>query len=165
MTGMSVGTDVLAGLDAVDAMAPEARRAVHLYGLEVVNVFLTAGVKPAVIERLIEASIRGGKSMGNNALRGGTRRVESRLDEALTLLGAPFPAAFLLRYLREAGFVLVPRDPPPMMVEASIAETGKLGLVSKAQKHKARLRAANLRFEEYATQLAAEHLENQRGRA
>jgi hypothetical protein len=161
---MILSEKTLAKLDTVDRMLPEWRELVHEYGYEIVHLARDFRLSPGATRQFIQTVLLGSRSMvnGRGSARRGLRGVRRQLDAVLTLIGAPFHAEFLIRQLSDAGFVLVHKEPNEGMVDASIAETGKLGLVSKREKHRARLRAAIAHAQASFAEIDAEVLAAQR---
>ncbi|NBW22377.1 MAG: hypothetical protein EBR82_81950 [Caulobacteraceae bacterium] len=141
MTGVQVSQRSLAKFMQMDAASPMLRRLINLYGHEVVHAFRECGVNEQHIEHLIETVYRGARNPRNKRAKDalGARRI---LDQALFTIGANFPADWLINRLWTDSVALVPLTASRVMVDASIAETGNLGLVGEREKHQARLDAA-----------------------
>lgn len=137
-------------LDWVDDLPKPLRRCVHEYGPDLVRTMVNIGItKASHIDLLVKEVVHGarqphqrqGRTIGDRSERG--TPVAAHLDWLLIQAGAGITAARLIRLMASNGLLIVPIEPNELMVETSIAETGKLGLCSKQQKHRARLRAAN----------------------
>lgn len=137
--GPTLPDAALRGLAATDAMPPDLRAVVHEFGFPIVDAFLTLGIRqPRHIRHLVTTCWLGARSNldGN---RGG---MTGQLDSLLIQSGAALSADALLRFLKQQNRVILELHPTDIMVDASIEETANLGLVSKREKHAARLKAA-----------------------
>jgi hypothetical protein len=118
------------------------RRCVHEYGLPIVDACLTAGVQePRRIRQLVRDIWCGTRDTGNQKLVGHKGMI-GRLEWVLAQNNSPIGAMTLLRILEQSDFYIVPRTPWACMVEASMNETRKHGLLTKQEKHRVRLIAA-----------------------
>lgn len=141
-TGATVRS--LRDLELTDAMSSDLRRCVHEYGFEIVRACLHVGVeKPHQIRNLVREIWRGARQPFQRKHESGNSSAMNQLDWILMQSGSQVGAAGLVRFLYQMGFVVVPLEPTPQMVEASIDITDTLGKVTKFQKHKRRLRAAH----------------------
>lgn len=143
---MLIPAGTTASCEAVDDLPPKVRALIHEFGFAVVQAFVNAGIhNPKVIRRLIYAVWLGPRELANVPSHHRNHiPTLATLDLALTTGRIPNAAA-LVQYLRGISTTIVPWEPSGGMVRASIEETGRLGLVSKEEKHRARLRAA-IRF-------------------
>jgi len=141
-----VPQSMVSAFDRVDTMPPQVRAVVHDYGYPMVAACLAAGVtKPGAIRSLIMNITMGARSTWMNRARGGEGKsspAAENLTPFLATSGCQLEGRAIIAFLWQQGFAVVPRSPNSVMVEASVAETGKLGLVSKEDKHRFRLRAA-----------------------
>lgn len=134
----------LRDLELTDAMPADLRHCVHEYGFEVVRACLHVGVEnPHQIRNLVREIWRGARQPFQRKHGSGSSSAMNQLDWILMQSGSSVGAAGLVRFLYQMGFIVVPLEPTPLMVEASIAATDTLGRVTKFQKHKRRLRAAH----------------------
>lgn len=130
------------GLLEVDQMPGPLRQCAHEFGFAIVHAFREAGISdPRMIRHLVNEVWNGGRQPHQRIGRNHARVLE-KLDWLLVQTGSQVTAARLVRLLWQNSMVIVPRDPTIAMVEASIAATGDMGLVSKTEKHRGRLRAA-----------------------
>lgn len=135
-------------LEATDAMPAELRQCVHEYGFAIVSTLLQVGItKPSVIRSIVHSIWCGARSQSASQRfgHGGKSQpsaVLGQLDWLLLQNGAQISAVTLVRVLWMSGMVIVPREPNEPMVRASIEATARMGLVSKSEKHKGRLKAA-----------------------
>ena len=143
---VTVSQRALRALEATDAMPARLRECVHEFGYEIVSVISQAGIiDPGKIRAIVHTVWNGAREP---IQRTGTKRrahpspVLGHLDWLLIQAGAPITARTLIRGLDMHGMVIVPREPSTVMVQASMDATNQMGVVSKAEKHKGRLRAA-----------------------
>lgn len=131
----------LTGLAKTDAMPAALRELVHEYGFSIVDAFLTCGVSnPRHIRHLISACWMGARAPLD---RPGLSGRLGTLDWLLIEAECPIPAKTLVRVLYQTGpYFIIDVEPNDIMIDASIAATGAMGLVSKREKHRGRLRAA-----------------------
>jgi hypothetical protein len=110
---------IRARMDRIDAMPADIRALIHEYGLTVVQAFVDQGVTKATgIRHLIQQVARGSVEPGTSA--GSKGWVQSNRN-----------------------MVVVPLEPTPAMIEASMATvSGHDVVVDKYEKHRLRLRAA-----------------------
>jgi hypothetical protein len=132
--------------DDVDRLPPEYRLIVHEYGYAIYRALIAAKVtNPATMRHLVHeiwcgarGSTRGGRPRGFP----GAANL-SLLDWLLIQNGAAISGACLVRVLRQSGLVIVPVEPMPQMIDASMSTvTAKETVVTKREKHRRRLRAA-----------------------
>ena len=143
---------VKATCEAVDGLPPAVRALVHEFGFSSVAQCYMAGVRsPKMIRHLIYAIWRGSSEPGNHAARSINGVPTLRVLEDQLAAGRINSVRALVQFLDHHSYTIVPTSPTKEMIEASIAETGKLGLVSKTEKHTARLTAA---LRAYAAKLA-----------
>lgn len=127
----------LDALARTDTMPPELRAVVHEIGLPLVNLFIECGVtEPRHIRALVGACWTNAQGHANR--NGG---MAAQVDAMLIRQGGAVTAGMLALLLRQMTAGIIPASPTPEMVQASIAETGKHGLMSKEEKHRVRLRA------------------------
>jgi hypothetical protein len=118
----------------IDALSPEIRQLVHEEGLTVVGAFLDLGVTaPRHIRHLISTVRCGSNNGGMNPLqREAAHRSLGIDDEVVTKL-------------KRAGLAVVPLEPTPRMIDASIALVrDHTEAMTKPEKHRRRLQAAIL---------------------
>lgn len=141
---MTVSKRSIRDFDLMEKMAPSLRAVVYEFGFETVNACRQAGVTdPARIRQLIVEVWEGARQPSQRKTSGRESRVCNKLDWLLLQAGAEISAEGLLRLLRLNNFVLVPFDPSPQMVEASMDAVKFMGTVSKSEKHRRRLKAAH----------------------
>lgn len=129
--------------ETVDGLPPEVRGLVHEFGFSVVFAFAMAGVSnPATIRTLIYAVWRGSAEPGNQPVRSIQGHPTLRMLDLQLQAGRITSSVALARFLLAHSYTITPTTATREMVDASIAETGKLGLVDKRTKHHARLTAA-----------------------
>ena len=131
-------------LDKTDALPKALRDCVHEFGYSVVHTFVQCGVThPNTIRHLIHTVYKGAREPGNKrpAAKGHHRALDA-LDDYLLLHEGTITGRSLIGLLREASCVVLPREPTPAMVGASIAALSTHGIVTYEQKHLIRLRAA-----------------------
>lgn len=121
-----------------DSLPADVRAMVHEVGLPIVEAFLQVGVTEARHMRHI-ARLFWSAAHGQDNARVGAR---ANLDVMLRQSGGAPHSAALARLMASMQLVIVASHPTPRMVQASIAETGRHGLLSKEQKHHVRLAAA-----------------------
>lgn len=139
-----VSARVMRSLEAVDKMPSELRACVHEFGYAIVNAFVIAGISnPATIRRLVFECWNGARQPRQ---RGGLNKSHSpvldQLDWILVQAKAEINAKALIRLLDQNSMVIVPKEPSPAMVRASMDAVHHMGVVSKSVKHTNRLRAA-----------------------
>lgn len=132
----------LHGLAVTDAWPPGLRACVHEFGFAIVDAFVTCGIsEPRLIRHLVAVCWMGARSpLDRPGVRGAGLR--GQLDAVLLHSGSELSGDGLVRFLKQSGQVVLPLEPMPIMVDASLEETARLGLVSKREKHTARLKAA-----------------------
>ena len=131
-------------LQDVDTMPGDLRACVHEFGYAIVQACLNAGVRdPRHIRHLVREIWDGARQP---AQRIGCRKrpkVFDHLDWLLVQKGASVNSECLLRFLAEHSLLVVPLEPTPMMVDASLEEVSGYNVrCSKREKHQRRLRAA-----------------------
>lgn len=134
--------------DHTDAMSPDLRAVVHEIGYELVATFLNSGIaKPGLIRFLVHSCWAGPRSHDNRtgALGTPSTAVAGRLDWVLLQSGSQITAATLVGVLASAGMVIVPLEPSPPVVQASMDALNGVRRVDKPTKHRIRLRAAILK--------------------
>lgn len=144
--GLTLPDRTLRAVAATDDMPPELRACVHEYGFAIVQGMRQAGVTdPRRIRQLVHTVWMGARQP-NQRVGGTVGRKHSpvleHLDWLLLQAGAAIPARTLLRTLFQHNMVIVSREPADHMVAASMDATNHMGVVSKAEKHRRRLRAA-----------------------
>ena len=140
--GSAVSQRALRALEDVDNMPPGLRGCVHEFGFAIVHALRSNGISnPAQIRQLVHEIWRGARQP---AQRGGYNKqpMLGHLDWLLLQAGASIGAKTLVRVLYQNSMVIVPRDPGKIMIDASMDAVNHMGVVSKAQKHRNRLRAA-----------------------
>lgn len=142
---MALETDVIgkrrqSALDTTDGLPSELKACAHEFGLPVVTACLKYGVKkPNQIRDLVREIWDGPRVLGQ------PRHPLSTLDWVLIQAGCPFGSASLIRILEDHNYCIVPKDPSAEMLEASMAEVSSFNeRITKREKHRRRLRAANL---------------------
>lgn len=133
-------------LSITDEMPPRLRACVHEFGFAIVHAFVEAGVKdPAKIRHLVHQCWVGPRSASEKpqTKRDGSKRsFMEYLDWLLLNSGSSLTAAGLVRELKQSDLVILQCQANELMVDASIAATGEMGLVSKREKHRGRLNAS-----------------------
>lgn len=135
-------------LAETDAMPASLRACVHEYGFPIVSVLRQAGItNPNQIRSVVHTIWCGARSITATQRPGHGGRAQpsavlAHLDWLLLQNEAHITATTLIRVLASSRMVIVPLEPNHIMVDASIAATGQMGLVSKEEKHRGRLRAA-----------------------
>jgi hypothetical protein len=135
-------------LDALEQMPRALRECVHEFGSPIVNGLMQCGViDPARIRLIVHTCWMGARQP--NQRIGGTKNLRNQspvvdqLDWLLIQSGCGVSAATLLRVLWMNGMVIVPYQPSPSMIEASMATVSTFDqAVTKHEKHRQRLRAA-----------------------
>lgn len=126
-------------LSVVDGMTPELRACVHDFGLAIVDRFLQAGVKnPAQIRGIVLACWQNAGNGGPNRRSG----FAADIDALLARQGFIPSSAALAALLHGSQIGIISVTPTHKMIDASIREAGKHGLLSKERKHMFRLQAA-----------------------
>lgn len=154
---MANKSDVLA---VVDALPVEHRLVVHEFGYAIYKSLIQAGVtEPRRMRELVHSiwcGARGSTRRGKPQGFAGSGTV-AQLDWLLIESGSEVSAVTLIRILRNSGLLIVPMEPSPPMVEASMqVVSGGNVVVSKQRKHAMRLRAAmDAALEHYWPFLAA----------
>ena len=133
-------------LNDVDRLPRDDRLIVHEFGFSIYRALRQAGVRnPGSMRQLVHEiwqGARGSTSGGKPRGFAGASNLAA-LDWMLIQSGATISAACLIRHLRLSGLVIVPLDPSPPMVDASMATiSGHNVVVDKRTKHRKRLRAA-----------------------
>lgn len=131
-------------LAATDELPGPQRELVHEFGFEIVRAFRDAGIKePRIVRHLVLTCWDGPRSMSETTRKHAPQsRIMQRLDWLLINARASITAETLVRVLWHSNVALIPMSPSEVMVDASIAATADMGLVSKYEKHRGRLRAA-----------------------
>lgn len=130
-------------LRQTDMMPGPLRECVHEFGFAIVDQCRMFGIKePARIRQLVRTVWDGARSPVDRPHSTGGSHTLGHLDWLLIQAGAQLTAPQLIRLLWDHGMAVIPKEPSELMVQASIDETGKMGLVSKKDKHRLRLRAA-----------------------
>jgi len=142
---MALETDVIgkrrhSALELTDGLPADLKVCAHEFGLPVVSACLKYGVrKPNQIRDLVREIWDGPRVLGQ------PRHPLSTLDWVLIQAGSPIGSATLLRILEDHNYCVVPRDPSVAMIEASMAEVSSFNeRITKRDKHRRRLRAANI---------------------
>jgi len=134
-----IGSRRREALDRVDMMPPALRQCVHEFGLPIVEAFIQAGVtSPGAIRNIVRMCWVSAQGTGSEG-RGG---VERSIDAMLLREGGAPSALSLASLLRHMNSAILPMSPTDAMVDASIRETSRHGLMSKEMKHRVRLHAA-----------------------
>lgn len=130
-------------LAETDGMPAELRACVHDYGSAIVRALLRHGVtKPAHIREVVR-EIWDGARQPSQRLGHGSRTI-NMLDWILMQQGRDLSARTLLRVLYDHSFIVLPLEPTPQMIEASVATIRNFDQrVTKTEKHRRRLRAAH----------------------
>lgn len=130
--------------DWVDSLPPDIRAVVHDYGQTRVRFCLQAGITDGKTIRNLLASLLLGSPDGTNRTHKiGANRIETAIDSILLGLGAPAVARELVTTLRRnGGLTIIPLEPTPIGIDASLGALDRIGYVTREQKHKIRLRAA-----------------------
>ncbi len=139
---MAVSKRIMKSMDAVDEMPPGLRACVHEFGFAIVNALRSNGISnPPQIRQLVHEIWMGARQPTQ---RTGFRQspMLGNLDWILLQAGAGISAKTLVRVLRQHTMVIVPCEPSSIMVDASMDAVNHMGVVTKAQKHRNRLRAA-----------------------
>lgn len=132
------GHQALDAMDDYDALPRELRQCVAEFGLPIVNVLVKYGItKPGHIRDIVRECWEGPRNFHQR--KAGPTTV---LDWLLLKAGASMSADTLIRSLRMNNYVVVPSDPSPAMIEASMDAVNHMGVVSKRVKHRNRLIAA-----------------------
>lgn len=141
---MSISDKSVRDFHRLDDMPSGLRQCVYEFGFEIVNACMQAGVtSPPRIRQLVFEIWQGARQPTQRRQDGPATRVGGKLDWVLIQAGAEICSDRLVRVLFQNGFIVVPRDPSPNMVSASMDAVNHMGVVSKATKHRNRLRAAH----------------------
>lgn len=136
----------LRSLEATDVMPRDLRECVHEFGPQIVGCLRQAGISDAKTIRIVVNQIwLGARSEYNRQGASPDRSspVIDRLDWLLIQNSAQISARTLLQVLYHANMVIVPVQPSPAMVEASMATVSQHNIsVDKPTKHAMRLKAA-----------------------
>ncbi len=128
---------------ATDAMTPELRACVHEFGFPIVHAMLEAKVrKPSLIRQLVHEVWAGARQPRQRAAKREVSPALNNLDWLLIQAKAEITAPELLRFLAMSGLVIVPREPSAAMLNASMTAIDGMGLLTKPEKHRIRLREA-----------------------
>lgn len=140
-------TQLQENCEDVDRLPVEYRQIVHEFGFAIYRALITAGVtRPSQMRQLVHeiwhgarGSTRGGKPRGYP----GAANL-SQLDWLLIQTGSNVSAATLVGILKRHGFILVPHEPSPGMIDASMDTVSDFDVkCTKREKHRRRLRAAH----------------------
>ena len=145
MSNNNVVTRRSNAFDEIDRMPGPLRECVHEFGFAIVHQCRELGVKdPRHIRQLVNVIWQGARSPQDRVHQrnGAGSAVLNHLDWLLIQCEAGITAATLVRILAMHNMVIVPREPSPTMVDASCEAVQHMGLVSKKEKHKGRLKAA-----------------------
>lgn len=130
--------------DRMEAMPSAVRQCVYEFGFEIVNACIEAGVTcPHRIRHLVFEIWNGARQPSQRRGKAPGSRVAGKIDWLLIQAGAEISADKLVRVLFQNGFIVVPVEPSPYMIEASMDAVNHMGVVSKSVKHRNRLRAAH----------------------
>lgn len=141
--GLTLSVKTRRALSETDVMTPGLRQCVHEFGFAIVTACVESGVtEPAKIRHLVFEIWQGARHGQQKSNGQPGAKPLNFLDWVLTQAGAQINAARLLRVLWQQGFVIVPREPSPIMDTASMDAIKTLGLLTKQKKHHVRLRAA-----------------------
>ena len=133
-------------VNTVDAMPAGLRGCVHEYGYAIVEAMRQAGVSsPRAIHNLMREIWFGARQPQQRTGRkkGVRSPICDQLDWLLMQSGSSLNAEGLARALKAANMVIVPLEPTDAMMGASMDATNHMGVVTKREKHRNRLRAAN----------------------
>ena len=125
----------------VDSLPTELKKLVHEFGYSVVFSCLDKGLtKPNLIRQLIVEIWEGSREIGQTRVKRGPL---ASLDKLLLEAEANISADKLLQFLNNHSWAIVPMEPMPSMVNASLGEVSGYNVkCTKAEKHARRLRAA-----------------------
>lgn len=143
--GITLPQRTLRSLEIVDAMPSRLRGCVHEYGYAIVQAMLQAKVTdPDRIHNLVREVWAGARQPHQRTGQKGGRRspICDQLDWLLIQAGADISAEGFVRLLRSNNMMIVPMEPSPAMIAASLDATNHMGRVTKEQKHRNRLRSA-----------------------
>lgn len=130
---------------AVDNMPRGLRECVHEYGYAIVHAMVESGVTdPRNIHQLVKEVWAGARQPAQRTGRLGKARspILDQIDWLLIQSEAGISAERLFRALDMSNVCVVPAEPSPAMVAASLDATNHMGRVTKEQKHRNRLRSA-----------------------
>lgn len=140
--GVTLPPSSLTGLARTDVMPPALRACVHEFGFAIVEAFIAIGITdPRHIRHLVITCWLGARSPMDRSAASAPGML-NQLDGLLLLAECPVPAMTVVRVLFQSGHAILPLEASALMVDASIEATGEMGLVSKREKHRGRLRAA-----------------------
>lgn len=130
--------------DAVDALPKDLRECAHDYGYIIVSICLKHGIRnPVHIRELVSTIWEGARQPAQRtSVFPGAPKGAKTLEWLLVQRGVPISAREITRVLLDGHLVILPLEPSPQMVEASIDLTNHVGVVSKTKKHLLRLRSA-----------------------
>lgn len=133
-------------LAKTDAMPLALRECVHEYGYAIVNACINNGVTdPKRIHILVKEIWAGARQPAQERLvhAQGASPILKQIDWLLLQSEAKISAKTLVRTLYENNLVLVPLEPNPAAIAASMETVSGFNVrVTKATKHRMRLRAA-----------------------
>lgn len=126
--------------ETVDQLSPAVRHLVHEFGYSMVREFDMAGITdPKLVRRLIHAVWRGSREPGNKPSGMPLPGFIKELDAAWPRI--PNGSA-MVGFLHSMQVTVCSLTPSAAMVQASIAEVSRHGVISKEEKHRYRLEAA-----------------------
>lgn len=135
----SIGERRLRQIAEVDELPPSLRALIHEFGYPIVRAMAQCGVTdPRHIRELVHQCWCGARE---GSQRNGSTL--NKIDWLLAQSGSNLSGATLVAALRQSGMLVVPREPTRVMIEASMTEVRNHGTISKYDKHRLRLRAAN----------------------
>ena len=127
--------------EVLDTMPSEIRELVHEFGPHLVRQFISRGVRPSDVRYLIHEVWAGARGWGQAPKRSLNRGGDRMLDAALA--GGNIMTAVQLRsFLGTNNQTIAPFMPTRAMVDASLAETQRHGVIGKERKHSLRIEAA-----------------------
>ena len=141
--GFTLPARTLRALNSTDELPAKLRACVHEFGSEIVGPIVAAGVtNPNAIRSIVHSCWMGARQpLQRNRVGRSHSPVLDNLDWLLLQAEAGISAAKLLRILKMHGMVIIPTEPSSVMVNASMDATNHMGVVTKSEKHRNRLRA------------------------
>ena len=129
----------------LDSQPKAIRQCCHEYGVSIVRVCMSVGVRDArQIHNLVREIWDGARHarQRNNNGRAARHAAVDVIDWILINSNSELNSDSLVRSLWERNLVIVPREPDPAMVAASLEEVSGFNIrCTKEQKHRLRLRA------------------------
>lgn len=135
---MTLSAKSIEALNTLDRMPPALRECVHEFGMPIVNICLSFGIKkPAHIRELVKEIWGGARQVGQT---GGARNT---LDWILSRADGVISSKTLNRILAQHNMVIIPVEPTRAMLDASMAEVSGFNVrCTREEKHRRRLHAA-----------------------